>query len=113
MLRAQFSRRQRIRYQQALDSAVDRFLPDAALFVEGEAKIRTPVDTGTLRNSITHDVRDNVAIVGTNTKYAPHVEYGTRHMRAQPYLRPALDENRKRLRRMFAQIFREVFKRGR
>lgn len=29
--------------------------------------------------------------VGTVVEYAPYVEYGTRKMRAQPYLRPSLD----------------------
>ena len=33
-------------------------------------------------------------IVGTNVEYAPYVEFGTRHMSAQPYLRPAVEEVR-------------------
>ena len=29
-----------------------------------------------------------VAYIGTNVSYAPHVEYGTRYQKAQPYMRP-------------------------
>lgn len=62
--------------------------------VEAAAIRGCPVDTGRLRSSITHQISsDNqglVGRVGTDVDYAPHVEYGTSHMAAQPYLRPAL-----------------------
>lgn len=64
-----------------------------ALSVEATAKGMAPVDTGNLRRSITHkpgrDVRGFYVDVGTNVIYAPFVEFGTRFMRPQPYLRPA------------------------
>lgn len=64
-----------------------------ALSVEATAKRLAPVDTGNLRRSITHKPgRDGFSYyvdVGTNVIYAPYVEFGTQHMRAQPYLRPA------------------------
>ena len=34
------------------------------------------------------------ARIGTNIEYGPYVELGTSRQRAQPYLRPALDEKR-------------------
>jgi len=45
---------------------------------EGYAKDECPVDTGRLRNSITHEVVDNedAVYIGTNVEYAPYVEYG-------------------------------------
>lgn len=57
----------------------------------GYAKKKCPVDTGRLRNSITHVVRasEKAVYIGTNVEYGPYVELGTRHMKAQPYLRPA------------------------
>lgn len=62
--------------------------------VEGQAKRLCPVDTGRLRASVTHALeRDDqglYGIVGTDVRYAPYIELGTRYMRAQPYLRPAL-----------------------
>lgn len=56
---------------------VSKALNRACLVVENEAKRLCPVDTGDLRNSITHEVDDGVGIVGTNKEYAPYVEFGT------------------------------------
>ena len=54
------------------------FLQDAALLVEREAKLRAPVgDTGVLRESITHEVSEDTAVIGTNLFYAPYVHQGT------------------------------------
>lgn len=46
---------------------------------EGYAKDLTPVDTGNLRNSITHQVDEgeSAVYIGTNAEYAPYVELGT------------------------------------
>lgn len=52
-------------------------LTKACLLVENYAKINCPVDTGQLRQSITHQVVDQTGVVGTNVEYAPYVEYGT------------------------------------
>lgn len=56
---------------------VSKALNRACLVVENEAKRLCPVDTGDLRNSINHEVHNNVGIVGTNKEYAPYVEFGT------------------------------------
>lgn len=55
-----------------------RWLTKSVLLLEGEVKRQTPVDTGRLRASITHQVQPFRAWVGTNVKYAPFVEFGTR-----------------------------------
>jgi len=46
---------------------------------EGYAKDLTPVDTGNLRNSITHQVDEgeSAVYIGTDVEYAPYVELGT------------------------------------
>ena len=49
-----------------------------------EAKIRKMV-SGSMRAH---------ARIGTNIEYGPYVELGTSKQRAQPYLRPALDEKK-------------------
>lgn len=56
---------------------ISKALNKACLVVENEAKRLCPVDTGDLRSSITHEVNNDVGIVGTNKEYAPYVEYGT------------------------------------
>lgn len=42
---------------------------------EGYAKDECPVDTGRLRNSISHAVEGDNVYIGTNVEYAPYVEY--------------------------------------
>ena len=65
------------------------------LAAEGYAKAACPVDTGRLRNSITHVARtdEKAVYIGTNVEYAPDVELGTVHQKAQPYLKPAASEH--------------------
>ncbi len=79
---------------------VARDLAKRANRCQGAARRLCPVDTGRLRASIgwrlEHDGRGLVAYVGTNVKYAAYVEFGTRYTRAQPFLRPALEEATRR-----------------
>lgn len=109
MLKAAFIRKKRTDWDGNLREAVDEFLESAGTHVEGEAKDRAPYDSGRLRDSITHRVNGDVAIVGTPVEYATYVEYGTVRMKAQPYMRPALDDNRKTLRRMFRDIIGRIY----
>ena len=62
--------------------------------IERNAKIKCPVDTGRLRTSITSEFNRNQlsAIIGTNVKYAPHVEFGTKKWSGKPFLRPAFED---------------------
>jgi len=58
---------------------------------EAYAKAACPVDTGRLRNSISHQSKEREMQVGTNVEYAPCVELGTSRQKAQPYLRPSVE----------------------
>ena len=62
----------------ALKMAKKRGLEAIGLTAEGHAKKETPVDTGRLRNSISHATDDEAAYIGTNVEYAPYVELGAR-----------------------------------
>ena len=62
----------------ALKMAKKRGLEAIGLTAEGYAKKDTPVDTGRLRNSISHPTDDEAAYIGTNVEYAPYVELGAR-----------------------------------
>ena len=62
----------------ALKSAKKRGLEAIGMAAEGHAKKETPVDTGRLRNSISHATDDEAAYIGTNVEYAPYVELGAR-----------------------------------
>lgn len=58
------------------------------------AQICCPVRTGFLKDSIELDITDGglTAIVEPYADYAGYVEYGTRFMGAQPYIRPAYNQ---------------------
>lgn len=86
-----------------LGSRVPMVLEKLGLVAEGYAKRLCPVDTGRLRNSITHTVRGNTVYIGTNVDYAPYVEMGTSRTRAQPFIRPAIVDNRDEYRRIVNQ----------
>lgn len=67
----------------ALHDAVAKGLEMCGLTAEGYAKenitANKSVDTGTLRNSITHQVVEDerTVYIGTDVEYAPYVELGT------------------------------------
>lgn len=69
----------------ALNSAKARALEIIGGKVESYAKGLAPVDTGALRNSITHRMDGETVIVGSAIHYAPYVELGTgRNFEAPP-----------------------------
>jgi hypothetical protein len=61
---------------EAIGEALGRGLEEIGLVAEGYAKKLCPVDTGRLRNSITHiiDPEEKAAYIGTNVEYAERVE---------------------------------------
>ena len=82
--------------QTELAKKVDKALEEIGGKCETYAKKLCPVDTGHLRNSITHQREtNNVAeeaaeLVGSNVEYAPYVEFGTSRMASRPFLRNAV-----------------------
>lgn len=105
--------------EEELQAACLRALEKCGLTAEGYAKLLCPVNTGNLRNSITHQVdeAESAVYIGTNNEYATYVELGTgkyypggrqtpwvfqdvegnwhltHGQRAQPYLKPAVADN--------------------
>ena len=113
-----------------LEAACQRALEKCGLVAEGYAKKLCPVDTGNLRNSITHTVADNgerAAYVGTNSEYGVYVECGTgiyypggrqtpwvyqdekgdwhltHGQRAKPYIKPAVADHSAQYNRIIEQ----------
>lgn len=68
-------------------SKLQRTMQRKADFTKGYA-------TGATKNSIELDIENGglTAVVQPTTEYSPYLEYGTRFMDAQPFVRPALDE---------------------
>ncbi len=92
----------------------------AALVAQNDAKRRAPYLTGTLRRSIHMEDKGSHAVaVGTDVPYARRQEFGfagtdsrgrTYHQSARPYLRPALDENKREIRQEFADALEDVLR---
>ena len=106
------------------ESKIYQAIGRACALVEQKAKEKAPKDTGALKRSITSEVNNSsgemVGVVFTPLEYAPYVEFGTglfaekggrqdvpwsyqddegnwhstSGQRPQPFMRPALDENR-------------------
>ena len=62
-------------WDKAYKSAIRKALEEIGSECEGDAKELTPVDTGRLRDSITHQVEERYVAIGTNVEYAPIVEF--------------------------------------
>lgn len=103
-----------------LEEAFLKALERCGMQAEGYAKDLVPVDTGNLRNSISHrvDEKEKVVYIGTNSEYGAYVELGTgkyykggrqdpwvyqdgegrwhhtNGQRAQPYLKPAVADHK-------------------
>lgn len=71
----------------ALKNAIGRALWAMGAVAEGHAKEKAPVDTGRLRNSITHREEASVTVIGTNVEYAAAQELGSsRGIKPKHYL---------------------------
>ena len=64
--------------------------------LQKKAQRYAPVATGELKRSIGLSIKDGgmTAVVAPATDYAEYVEYGTRFMEAQPFIRPAFGEQK-------------------
>ena len=85
----------------------------AARHVEADAKRRVVewplVDTGTTLNSINaKEAGEMVWRIGPTTEYAPFLEFGTVHMRARPFMIPALEGESPRFTEAIRQINNEL-----
>ena len=109
MLTAKIIRKSAKRWPEKLVTVNREFLPKAGNIVLSHAQRNVPVDKGILRASLNSRITVDQAIIGTNVNYAPYQEYGTTKMKAQPYLRPAVDKNRKGLVALWKSIFRRVY----
>lgn len=84
--------------QEAIDlknEAVARALEKIGLVAERYAKGYAPVDTGRLRNSISHEAApdEGAVYIGTNVEYGIYQEFGTVYQPGTPFLRPAVENH--------------------
>ena len=62
--------------------------------MQSKADFTKGYQTGTTKRSIGLEIKDDglTAESAPETEYSPYLEYGTRFMEAQPFVRPALEE---------------------
>ena len=111
------------------ENKIEAGLGKACAIVEADAKKKAPKMSGELRRSITSKVEGLEGVVYSPLEYAPYVEYGTglfaenggrldtpwyytddkgewhktSGMKPQPYMRPALNENREKIVRVIKE----------
>lgn len=76
-------------FKRGMEAALATALEEIGLTAEGYAKATCPVDTGRLRNSVTHLLKGYDCFIGTNVEYALYVEEGTSRMKGKHFLRKA------------------------
>lgn len=76
--------------------------------MQRNADFKKGYQTGTTKRSIGLEITDNgfTAEVGPETEYSPYLEYGTRYMEAQPYIKPAYDEQKEKFKRDMQKLVR-------
>lgn len=104
----------------------------ATSFVQQSAQSKAPTDTGNLKRSIEIDIEEDGSegVVYTNVEYAPYVEIGTgihsskgtgrktpwryhgshgwvttSGNKPQPFMKPAVDENKSKINKCFEGLF--------
>ncbi len=126
--------------EEAMERGKDLALTAACLVVLQSAVNLAPIDMGQLKGSLHYKVLSgkDMAYVGTNVEHAPYQEFGTgilaeggigrqtpwRYQNArgewvttsgtkpQPYLRPAFDNNKDRIKTLMKKKFKEALERG-
>lgn len=76
-----------------------------------EARSRAPERTGFLRDHVYSQATNDTATVGDSAPYAGFVHDGTRFMRAQPFIREAVDATVGEVESLAQQFGEEVFAR--
>ena len=91
------------KFDSGMQRHVHRQLASWAADVKALARKLVPVKTGHLQSSIYAKIREWIAEIGAEATYALFVEFGTRHMQAQPYLYPAIQEHLPELERIICE----------
>ena len=66
--------------------------------MQNAADFKKGYQTGTTKRSIGREIQDGgfTAETGPETEYSGYLEYGTRYMEAQPFVKPPYEEQKKK-----------------
>lgn len=76
--------------------------------IQDNADFKMGYATGTTKRSVDLQIKDGgmTAESGPTTEYAPYLEYGTRFMDAQPFVRPAYNEQKAQFQKDMQKLVR-------
>ena len=76
--------------------------------MQSKADFKKGYQKGTTKRSIGLEPKDGgfAAEVGPETEYSPYLEYGTRFMDAQPFVRPAFEEQKAKFKQDMNKLVR-------
>lgn len=76
--------------------------------MQSKADFKKGYQTGTTKRSIGLEIKDAgfTAEVEPETEYSPYLEYGTRFMEAQPFVRPAFEKQAEQFKRDMGKLVR-------
>ena len=69
-----------------------------------DVKRYCPVDSGELKNSISLTSNSDKISLTVDAPHAEAVEYGTKNVKAQPFVRPAIKMNENKIKKEFEDI---------
>ncbi|HMN13330.1 MAG TPA: hypothetical protein PKD55_13500 [Bellilinea sp.] len=92
----------------AFPGATSAVVRKTTLDIQASAQNNAPVKTGVLKGSIQAEVTEFSGIVSTSIEYGVYQEYGTRHMPAQQFMRPAADEHEPKFVEAMEQMARSL-----
>jgi HK97 gp10 family phage protein len=124
--------------EEAISTALEAVGVQAEAYAITEITTQGAIDTGRLKNSITHAVsgdsarqhaynddngnsfteniegageaKDHTVYLGTNVEYAPYVEMGTQKKGARPFIRPAIENNISTFQQIFTSVLSQIGK---
>lgn len=91
------------KFNSYVKSAVSASLIEMGVSGVANIKSLTPVDSGNLKASNRYDIDFNTLIFSNNMEYAPYIEFGTRYISPQSFMRRGINNSR----RIFNQIIKK------
>jgi HK97 gp10 family phage protein len=92
-------------------SELNRAVKASVISVEAETKRNAPVDTGTLKSSLSHTTQElEGEVVAAGVKYAIYQEYGTKYMRGRFFMTKAVRSLTNKINYFFKKAMENIAK---
>lgn len=93
--------------QRALNNARDTALEKIGILVRNEAQLRSPVQTGKLRDSNDYRVENDSVIIGNSAEHSIWIHEGSsRNPRPQRFLEDAAMQNKEKINQIINQEYK-------